>query len=42
MLLGKSLIKECPKTVIADLNTWENKELTKEAVEEIIDASSLP
>lgn len=29
--------KGCLQTVIADLNTWENKELTKEAVEEIID-----
>lgn len=29
--------KGCLQTVIADLNSWENKELTKEAVEEIID-----
>ncbi|MES2567016.1 MAG: HEAT repeat domain-containing protein [Bacteroidota bacterium] len=29
--------KGCLETVIADLNTWENKELTNEAVEEIID-----
>lgn len=29
--------KDCLKTVIADLNTWENKVLTNEAVEEIID-----
>lgn len=29
--------KGCLKTVIADLNTWENKTLTNDAVEEIID-----
>lgn len=29
--------KGCLETVIADLNTWENKELTDDAVEEIID-----
>jgi len=29
--------KDCLKTVIADLNTWENKSLTNDAVEEIID-----
>lgn len=29
--------KGCLKTVIADLNTWENKALTNDAVEEIID-----
>lgn len=29
--------KGCLQTVIADLNTWENKELTDAAVEEIID-----
>lgn len=29
--------KDCLKTVIADLNTWENKALTNDAVEEIID-----
>lgn len=29
--------KGCLETVIADLNTWENKELTDAAVEEIID-----
>lgn len=29
--------KGCLKTVIADLNTWENKALTNDAVEEIVD-----
>ncbi|MCD6016997.1 MAG: domain containing protein [Bacteroidetes bacterium] len=29
--------KGCLQTVIADLNTWENKELTNDAIEEIID-----
>ena len=29
--------KGCLETVIADLNTWENKALTNDAVEEIID-----
>jgi hypothetical protein len=29
--------KGCLQTVIADLNTWENKDLTDDAVEEIID-----
>lgn len=29
--------KGCLKTIIADLNTWENKVLTNKAVEEIID-----
>lgn len=29
--------KGCLQTVIADLNTWENKALTNDAVEEIID-----
>ncbi|MES2760568.1 MAG: HEAT repeat domain-containing protein [Bacteroidota bacterium] len=29
--------KGCLQTVIADLNTWENKSLTSDAVEEIID-----
>jgi HEAT repeat protein len=29
--------KGCLETVVADLNSWQNKELTNEAVEEIID-----
>ncbi|MBI3520188.1 MAG: HEAT repeat domain-containing protein [Bacteroidetes bacterium] len=29
--------KGCLKTVIADLNTWENKALVKDAIDEIID-----
>ena len=29
--------KGCLETVIADLNTWENRSLTNDAVEEIID-----
>jgi hypothetical protein len=29
--------KGCLETVIADLNKWENKELVRDALEEIID-----
>lgn len=37
-VLGQIAYKKgCLETVIADLNTWENKELTDAAVEEIID-----
>jgi hypothetical protein len=37
-VLGQIAYKKgCLETVIADLNTWENKELVADAVEEIID-----
>ena len=37
-VLGQiSYKKGCLETVIADLNTWQNKELVEEAIEEIID-----
>jgi len=37
-VLGQiSYKKGCPETIIAHLNTWQNKELVMEAVEEIID-----
>jgi hypothetical protein len=37
-VLGQiSYKKECLAIVISHLNTWQNKELTDEAVEEIID-----
>lgn len=37
-VLGQIAYKKgCLKTVIADLNTWDNKALTNDAVEEIID-----
>jgi hypothetical protein len=37
-VLGQIAYKKgCLETVIADLKTWENKELVRDAVEEIID-----
>jgi hypothetical protein len=37
-VIGQIAYKQgCLKTVIADLNTWENKALTNDAIEEIID-----